>query len=87
MHDAVLARIKPESDLRQAVANGDLVLYFQPVVELDTGRIVGVEALVRWRHHERGIISPADFIDLAEETGLVNAIGRWALEGEPASRG
>ncbi len=80
MHDAVLARMKAESDLRQAVANGDLVLYFQPVVELDTGRIVGVEALVRWRHHERGIISPADFIDLAEETGLVNEIGRWALE-------
>jgi diguanylate cyclase (GGDEF)-like protein/PAS domain S-box-containing protein len=80
MHDALLARMKAESDLRHAVTGGDLVLYYQPVVELSSGRIVGVEALVRWRHHERGLISPADFIDLAEETGLVNEIGGWALE-------
>ncbi len=80
MHDALLARMKAESDLRRAVSGGDLVLYYQPVVELSSGHVVGVEALVRWRHHERGIISPADFIDLAEETGLVSEIGRWALE-------
>jgi diguanylate cyclase (GGDEF)-like protein/PAS domain S-box-containing protein len=80
MHDALLARMKAESDLRLAVTRGDLVLYYQPVVELSTMRVVGVEALVRWRHHERGIISPADFIDLAEETGLVGEIGRWALD-------
>jgi EAL domain-containing protein (putative c-di-GMP-specific phosphodiesterase class I) len=72
--------MKAESDLRQAVTRGDLVMYYQPVVELSSGHVVGVEALVRWRHHERGIISPADFIDLAEETGLVGEIGRWALE-------
>ncbi len=80
MHDALLARMSAESDLRRAVAGGELVLYYQPVVELSSGAVVGVEALVRWLHHERGIISPADFIDLAEETGLVNEIGRWALE-------
>jgi diguanylate cyclase (GGDEF)-like protein/PAS domain S-box-containing protein len=80
MHDALLARMKAESDLRQAVTRGDLVMYYQPVVELSSRAIIGVEALVRWQHHERGIISPADFIDLAEETGLVGQIGRWALE-------
>jgi diguanylate cyclase (GGDEF)-like protein len=80
MHDALLARMKAESDLRQAVTRGDLVMYYQPVVELGSRTVIGVEALVRWKHHERGIISPADFIDLAEETGLVGEIGRWALE-------
>ncbi|MGH8940659.1 MAG: putative bifunctional diguanylate cyclase/phosphodiesterase, partial [Actinomycetes bacterium] len=79
MHDVLLARVQAEADLRQAVSRGDLVLYYQPVVELSSERIVGVEALVRWRHHERGLISPGEFIDLAEETGLVNEIGAWAL--------
>ena len=80
MHDALLARVKAESDLRQAVARGDLVLHYQPVVELVSGRIVGVEALVRWDHAELGLIAPGRFIDLAEETGLVSDIGRWALQ-------
>ncbi|MGH8894777.1 MAG: putative bifunctional diguanylate cyclase/phosphodiesterase, partial [Actinomycetes bacterium] len=80
MHDALLARVKAETDLRQAVVHGDLVLHYQPVVELGSGRIVGVEALVRWDHHERGLIAPGKFIDLAEETGLVNEIGLWALQ-------
>ena len=55
-------------------------LHYQPMVELSSRTVIGVEALVRWKHHERGIISPADFIGLAEETGLVGEIGRWALE-------
>jgi len=80
MHDALLARVKAESDLRQAVSRGDLVLHYQPVVELVSGRIVGVEALVRWDHAELGLIAPGRFIDLAEETGLVSDIGRWALQ-------
>ena len=79
MHDALLARVKAESELRAAVTHGDLVLHYQPVVELISGRITGVEALVRWRHHELGLIPPGDFIELAEQTGLVTDIGRWAL--------
>ncbi|HEX6921769.1 MAG TPA: EAL domain-containing protein [Actinomycetes bacterium] len=79
MHDALMARMQAESDLRHAVANGDLVLHYQPVVELGSGRIVGVEALVRWAHHERGLVSPGEFIELAEETGLVSDIGSWAI--------
>jgi diguanylate cyclase (GGDEF)-like protein/PAS domain S-box-containing protein len=80
MHDALLARVKAETDLRHAVSHGDLVLHYQPVVELLSGRTVGVEALVRWAHPELGLISPGRFIDLAEETGLVGDIGSWALQ-------
>jgi diguanylate cyclase (GGDEF)-like protein/PAS domain S-box-containing protein len=80
MHDALLRRVQAESDLRQAVAHGDLVLHYQPVVELGGGRVVGVEALVRWNHADLGLVPPAEFIDLAEETGLVSEIGRWALQ-------
>ncbi|HEX6936516.1 MAG TPA: EAL domain-containing protein [Actinomycetes bacterium] len=80
MHDALLARVQAESDLRQAVTRGDLVLHYQPVVELLSGRVIGVESLVRWNHRELGLISPGRFIHLAEETGLVNEIGRWALK-------
>ena len=80
MHDALLARVKAETDLRHAVVHGDLVLHYQPVVELVTGRIVGVEALARWAHPELGLIAPGRFIDLAEETGLVGDIGSWALQ-------
>jgi EAL domain-containing protein (putative c-di-GMP-specific phosphodiesterase class I) len=80
MHDALLARVQAEADLRQAVGRGDLVLHYQPVVELAGGRVVGVEALVRWNHPELGLVAPGEFIDLAEETGLVHEIGRWALQ-------
>jgi diguanylate cyclase (GGDEF)-like protein/PAS domain S-box-containing protein len=80
MHDALLKRVQAETDLRHAVAHGDLVLHYQPVVELGGGRVVGVEALVRWNHAELGLVAPAEFIDLAEETGLVSDIGRWALQ-------
>jgi diguanylate cyclase (GGDEF)-like protein/PAS domain S-box-containing protein len=80
MHDALLARVKAESDLRAAVSRGDLVLHYQPIVDLAAGCVVGVEALVRWAHAERGLVSPGEFIDLAEETGLVEEIGAWAIE-------
>ncbi len=80
MHDALLARVEAERELRQAVSRGDLVLYYQPVVELVSARIIGVEALVRWNHRELGLVPPSDFIDLAEECGLVGEIGRWALQ-------
>jgi len=72
-------RLGLELDLRQAVANGDFALHYQPVVDLGSGRIVEVEALVRWKHPQRGLLYPADFVTLSEETGLIVPLGRWIL--------
>jgi diguanylate cyclase (GGDEF)-like protein len=72
-------RMDLELDLRNAVARGEFVLHYQPVVDLPTGRITEVEALVRWKHPQRGLLFPADFIGLSEETGLIVALGRWVL--------
>ena len=72
-------RRKLEIDLRQAVAMDELELHYQPLVDLASGKVNAVEALVRWRHPERGLVSPDSFVPLAEETGLIKQIGNWVL--------
>ena len=79
MRQAVADRIRTESDLRRAAETGQLELHYQPELLLDSGRIVGTEGLLRWRHPERGLLTAGAFIGLAEETGLVVDIGRWVL--------
>ena len=80
MNAEAVARLTLDRDLRSAIDAGELVMHYQPQLELRTGAIVGCEALVRWHHPTRGLISPVRFIPLAEESGFIDQLGQWTLE-------
>jgi diguanylate cyclase (GGDEF)-like protein len=79
MHTALVRRLELENDLRHALERNELVLLYQPVLELSTCRLVGAEALIRWKHPSGALLSAMDFVPLAEETGLIAEIGAWVL--------
>jgi diguanylate cyclase (GGDEF)-like protein/PAS domain S-box-containing protein len=80
MHSRAMELLSLESDLRRAVERESFLLHYQPIVELASGRVAGLEALTRWEHSDRGLVSPVEFVELAEETGLILEIGRFALQ-------
>ena len=79
MRERAVSRLRVETDLRNAIDNREFVVMYQPIIALETGTISGFEALVRWRHPTRGLLSPAEFISIAEDTGMISQIGRQVL--------
>ncbi|MEC4816520.1 MAG: EAL domain-containing protein [Scytonema sp. PMC 1069.18] len=80
MHTQALERLHLENDLRKALENQEFLVYYQPIISLETKQIAGFEALVRWRHPSRGLVAPTEFITVAEETGLIVALDCWVLQ-------
>lgn len=87
MHAIAVQRLRIETDMRRALSRDEFVVHYQPIVSLRTGKVLSFEALVRWQHPERGMIGPDEFIDVAEETGMINELSWWILRETAAQTG